>query len=134
MNDGISREPSSLSYISVDDVVDRVLQLGYGALLAKMDIKQAYRNVPVYPQDRILLGMRWQEQIYVDAALPFSLHSVPLIFTIVADAARWIMERKGVTHLFHYIDYSRGSEIRRVSGQYGYYARGLRNIRHASRT
>lgn len=37
MNDGISREPSSLSYISVDDVVDRVLQLGYGELLAKMD-------------------------------------------------------------------------------------------------
>lgn len=88
VNDGISRELSSLCYVSVDDVIGSVRQLGKGALLAKMDIKQAYRNVPVHLQDRILLGMRWQEQVYVDAALPFGLCSAPLIFIVVADAAQ----------------------------------------------
>ena len=31
-------------------------------MLVKMDIKQAYRNIPVYPEDRILLGINWQQQ------------------------------------------------------------------------
>ncbi len=39
VNDGIDRELSSLSYISVDDVMRRVLELGRGALMAKADIK-----------------------------------------------------------------------------------------------
>ena len=33
------------------------LRVGQGALLAKLDIKAAYRNIPVHPGDRHLLGM-----------------------------------------------------------------------------
>ncbi len=44
MNDGISKE---LSYVTIEDVVTTVRGLGKGALMAKMDIKQAYRNIPV---------------------------------------------------------------------------------------
>ena len=95
VNDGISKELSSLAYISVDDIVDRVLAQGRGAMMAKMDIKQAYRNVLVHPQDRLLLGMSWEGQVLVDTALPFGLRSAPLIFTAVADALQWIMEEKG---------------------------------------
>ena len=58
VNDGISKELTSLTYMSVDDVVRGLLQRGRGALLEKMDIKQAYRNIPVDSQDRLLLGMR----------------------------------------------------------------------------
>ena len=104
VNDGISNELASLSYVSVEDVVAIVLELGRGALMAKMDIKQAYRNIPVHPQDRLLLGMLWEGQVYVDAALPFGLRSAPLIFTVVADALQWIMQQRGATYLFHYID------------------------------
>ena len=42
MNDDISKEMASLFYMSVEDIVATVLQLGRGTLLAKMDIKQAY--------------------------------------------------------------------------------------------
>ena len=49
VNDEISREMCSLSY-------DEVLQLGRGALLAKFDLRAAYRNVLVHPDDRHLLG------------------------------------------------------------------------------
>ena len=100
MNDGISKELSSLSYVSVDEVVDKVLQLGEENTTGKNDIKQAYRNVPVHPQDRTLLGMCWEGQVYVDAALPFGLRSVPVIFRALTDAAQWIMEKKGIVHLF----------------------------------
>ena len=80
VNDGISKELCSLSYASVDDVVKCIIQVGQGATLAKVNIKQAYRNIPVHPQDRLLLGMRWKEAVFIDKALPFGLHSAPIIF------------------------------------------------------
>ena len=39
VNDGISREMCSLSYVSIDSIVDCILKLGKGALMAKIDIK-----------------------------------------------------------------------------------------------
>ena len=41
VNDGIGKDMSSLTYTSVDLVASRILQLGKGTQLAKMDIKQA---------------------------------------------------------------------------------------------
>ena len=64
---------SSLSYTSVDVIANKVAMLGRGSLLAKMDIKQAYRMVPVHPDDRFLLGMQWENDVFVDKALPFGL-------------------------------------------------------------
>ena len=53
VNDGIVPSLCSLSYTSVDDTAAEVLQLGKGALLAKLDIQHAYRIVPLHPDDRI---------------------------------------------------------------------------------
>ena len=58
VNDGISRERCSLAYVSIDEIARQVVELGRGARMAKMDIKSAYRLVPVHPQDHLLLGMR----------------------------------------------------------------------------
>ena len=59
VNDAIDPALCSLTYISVDQVAAAALQLGKGALLAKADIKSAYRLISVHPQDRIWLGMQW---------------------------------------------------------------------------
>ena len=104
VNDGISRELSSLSYMSVDDVMAEVVRRGKGTLMEKMDIKQAYRNIPMHPVDRVLLGMHWQGRVFVDGCLPFGLRSAPLLFTAVGDLLQWVMERRGVSWLGHYID------------------------------
>ncbi len=103
-NDGIDSELSSVAYTSVDDVIRRVLEVGSGALIAKADVKAAYRNVPVHPRDRWLLGMKWEGVTYVDGTLPFGLRSAPLLFTAVGDAIEWIATRKGASWLRHYID------------------------------
>ena len=47
VNDGISAELCSLHYASVEDVVTQLGKARHGALLAKMDIRQAYHNKPV---------------------------------------------------------------------------------------
>jgi len=60
VHDRISTELSFISYISMDEVKRRVLELGNGAQMAKANIKQAYRNVPVHPDDRLLnMQLQW---------------------------------------------------------------------------
>ena len=104
VNAGISKELSTLAYVSLDEVVDTILTLGAGCLLTKIDIRSAYRLIPVHPQDRYLLGMKWQGALYVDCVLPFGLRSAPKIFNAVADALQWILCRQGIDHIFHYLD------------------------------
>ena len=104
VNDGVDSRLCSISYASVDDAVRRILRLGRGTALAKFDIASAYRVVPVHPVDRMLLGMKWRGDLYVDGALPFGLRSAPKLFTAVADGLLWIMGRHGITEAMHYLD------------------------------
>jgi len=104
VNDGIDRDFCSFHYVSVDTAAARMHNLGRGALLAKMDIKQAYRHIPVAPEDRHLLGLSWKGETYIDQVLPFGLRLAPLIFSAVADALQWIMINRGVSWTIHYID------------------------------
>ena len=104
VNDFVDKELCLLSYISVDDVARVVLQLGQGTLMAKADIKEAFRTIPVHPADRWLLGMQWEGQVLVDKVLPFGLRSAPLIFTAVADAMEWVIRQRRVQFIFHYVD------------------------------
>ena len=89
---------------SVNNVARQVVELSRGTQLAKMDIKSAYRLVPVHPQDRLLLGMQWNRRIFVDNALPFGLRSAPKIFNAIADALQWVIEHQGVARVHHYLD------------------------------
>ena len=58
INDHISKENFSLHYASVDDAIHMLSALGKGALMAKVDLKSAFRMVPVWRQDWDLLGMK----------------------------------------------------------------------------
>ena len=57
VNDSIDKAWSFLEYVSIDHLATIVRKLGQGALLIKADVKEAYRMVPVHPQDRWLLGV-----------------------------------------------------------------------------
>ena len=104
VNDGISPELSSLSYPSIDHLASLITSKGKGAWLVKADIKEAYRMIPVHPEDQHLLGLAWQGTAYIDKRLPFGLRSAPKVFSAVADALQFILCNKGVTHSLHYLD------------------------------
>ena len=72
--------------------------------MAKFDLKSAYRQVPVHPDDRWLLDMEWRGQLFVDTALPFGLRWAPAIFNAVAKALAHMIWQKGVVELDHYLD------------------------------
>ena len=54
----------------MDEVIACIVRLGKESLIAKMNIKQAYRNVPIHPDDCQLLGMKWRDQLFVEKVLP----------------------------------------------------------------
>ena len=104
VNDGIPKELRSISYISTDDAIGQILTIGKNCLLAKIDIKSAFRLIPVHPADRHLLAMNWENQIFIDKCLPFGLRSAPKLFNLLADLLEWVAKDQGVTYLMHYLD------------------------------
>ena len=104
VNDGVSPEYCSLQHASIDDAIKLIMQLGPGTQLAKLDIKDAYRIVPVHPDDHHFLAILWEDQVYVDMALPFGMRSAPKLFTAVADALAWALYQRGIKYLLHYLD------------------------------
>ena len=104
INDGISSELCSLRYASLDNAVEIIMGLGRSTALAKFDLSNAYRIVPVHPEDQPLLGIYWQGAVYMDRSLPFGLRSAPKIFNAVADVLAWILHDNGLPYVLHYLD------------------------------
>ena len=104
VNHGIAPEFCSLSYSSVDQAAIIMSQLGPNALLAKIDIAHAYRNIPVHPSDRRLLAMQWDGSIFIDTVLPFGLCSAPKIFSALPDTLERIFRHNEVSHVLLYLD------------------------------
>ena len=101
VNDGIASEWCTFKYTSVREAA---LQVTGGRFMAKLDLKSAYRMVPVHSADHQLLGIHWNGHTYCDLALPFGLHSAPILFSAVADALAWAMICHGITNVLHYLD------------------------------
>ena len=104
VNDNLHRELTPVSYSSPDDGASLMHFLGKRSLLAKIDLREAYRMVPIHPEDRRFLGISWQNSVYVDCQLPFGLASAPAIFNALAEALEWILRSRGVRYIIHYLD------------------------------
>ena len=50
-----------LNYPSVDNIIEKVIQLGSGSLIYKGDISMAFRQLKVDPGDLDLLGLKLKD-------------------------------------------------------------------------
>ena len=87
----------------MDEAIKLIHACGPGTLMAKLDVESAYCIVPVHPTKRLLLGMVWKGELYLNLALPFGLRSEPKKFNSLADALQWMLESQGID-LIHYLD------------------------------
>ena len=105
VNDFIDPDSFSLSYCTIDDAASMVQRAGRNCLMGKIDLKQAFRNVPVRPADWELLGILWKGKYYVDKCLPFGLRSAPFLFNRVSEAIEWSLKHNhNVKNVVHYLD------------------------------
>ena len=73
-------------------------------MLAKTDVRSAFRIIPVHPSDRPLLGLQWRGQWYYDRCLAMgcssSCKTVGRLSTM-----EWIASNKlGIPHILHILD------------------------------
>jgi hypothetical protein len=85
-------------------VVQEIIRRGRGCLMAKFDIKDAFRLVRVKPGHQTMLGMKFMEWYFVELALPFGLKSAPALFEMFSTAIENFIRGEGVDSIFHYLD------------------------------
>ena len=55
--------------------------LQQGDWMAKMDLNDAYLQVPIHPDHQSILTFQWEQKWYKFTCLPFGLSSAPRVFT-----------------------------------------------------
>ncbi|XP_041958640.1 uncharacterized protein LOC121717981 [Alosa sapidissima] len=78
--------PFSLHYASVDNAICLIKIAGRGALLAKADITDAFKVMPIHPADWPLFCVKWQSNFYFAVRLTFGCRSSPHIFNCLSEA------------------------------------------------
>ena len=105
VNDQIPKDEFSVQYTGFDSATDLVRKMGKNCLMFKLDIKHAFRVLPIRPSQWVLMGFQWMGLYFVDFRLPFGLRSSPCIFTRFADAVCWILQNVyNLPYTVHYAD------------------------------
>ena len=87
------------------DAIAAIRRFGRGALLLKFDVSAAFKRIPVRPEDRPLLGMRWRGKYYYELVLPFGLRTSGYRWEEYAAALHYFFEQHlGVHLVVHYVD------------------------------
>jgi hypothetical protein len=112
VNDFLDPELCSVEYTSIDKVVAAIQQLGKGTLLAKSDVKRAFRLLRIWPGDFDLLGMKFEGQYYFDKCLPMGCSMSCALFEKFSTFIEWYVQREAAqvvqnssnTFPYHYLD------------------------------
>ena len=105
VNDGIATENTSVHYATVADAIRLIKLAGPGCFLAKTDVKNAFRIIPIRPSDHYLLGMKWRGLYYFDRCLPMGAASSCKTFEVFSTALQWIAQHKlDINYILHLLD------------------------------
>ena len=80
-----------LKYPTIDNIVTQISGTGPSALLYKIDLKRAYRNLRTDPRDFTVLGLFWQGKRYVDVSVAFGIKSGASACQMVTDCVTHLM-------------------------------------------
>jgi hypothetical protein len=102
VNSSIPKEHSHVQYARVSDFIALLKPLG-AAYMAKSDIQNAFRLIPVNIQDHHLLGFHWNGHYYYDKFLAMGASSSCRIFETFSTAIEFIFKHlqktNNVTHV-----------------------------------
>ena len=105
VNSHIAPEFSAVSFEMLDDCIRIMLELGKGCLIAKADLNDAFRIIPISPLDYHLLGFKFKGQFYFDMCLPMGCSTSCQTFESLSRAVQWICVHKAkILHISHIID------------------------------
>lgn len=95
-----------LHYNGIDQLIHRILSLGPGCHLYKVDLHRAYRQLRLCPRDYSLTGIFWDGSYYIDIAIPFGLRTGAMACQRMTNALAHIFEY----YVCNYLDDLAGAE------------------------
>ena len=105
LNERIDKEQFTCHYSLFDNAVNMIRRVGPRAVLAKLDVKNAFRLCPVKPCEWHLLGFKWDGAFYFYVALPYGSRSSPAIFNDFANLLCWLFQYVcQIVWVDHYLD------------------------------
>jgi len=105
VNSHTDPELCTVNYSSLDNILDKVYDLGKGSLLAKMDIKSAFRLLIINPADFDLMRIKFYGHYFIDKCLPMGCCISPKLFETFSTFLQWVVEIKsGKKSIDHYLD------------------------------
>ena len=105
VNDGISDEACYVKYASFDEAVQCITRSGRSTLMAKTDVKSAFRLLPVNPKDFDLLGLQMDGFFLVEKCMAMGASSAPALFETFSIFLEWaIKEKAQCDRVVHYAD------------------------------
>ena len=96
VNDLIPPENSNIQYESIDNVTTLLNHFGTDTLMAKTDIKDAFRMISIHPDEHKCVGFSWHGSYYDDRCLPIAMgaSSSCKIFEFLSQSLQWVMYSK----------------------------------------
>ena len=92
-----------LKYPIIDLLVETINAIGHNALLYKIDLERAFRNLRIDPFDYPVLGLKWQDSIFVDLGVPFGFATGAASFQSCTDLVTWKLRQNKIC-IMNYLD------------------------------
>lgn len=110
-------------YATVDQLAERVAQLGVTALMWKKDMKRAFKQILCCPRDVPLQGFVWENEWYFDRALIMGCRSAPYITQRCTKAIKFVHNQMGYFSIVFADDFA-GAEAGHTHAWFSYIAMG----------
>lgn len=93
VNANIPKESCHVQYATIKDAIQVIQTYGTSTFMAKTDIADAFRIIPLHPSQYHLTGFYWKGYWY-DKCLPMGCSQSCKIFERFSDCLQWILQTK----------------------------------------
>ena len=83
-----------MHYTTILDAIHLIQKHAPAAAMAKSDISDAFRLIPLHPSQYHLTGFKWRGEYYFDKMLPMGCSSSCKIFETFSSALLWLLNNK----------------------------------------
>ena len=114
VNGGIPRESLDGSNFKLRlpsplDLARKIVALGSGCKIYKIDLSRAYRQLKGNPLDLPMMGVMWGDQFYIDLAVPFGLRHGASACQRTSEAAAAVAQERVGSDTESYVDDTAGA-------------------------
>ena len=89
----------------MDNIVHEISEHGDNVTLTKIGVERAFCNLCLDPADAMKLGIKWQNDAYIDAAITFSRVHGSTAFQRISNAITFILAKAGINMVAYIDDY-----------------------------